>query len=251
MVDSFFGALPEYIELLMGYVSAFIAIAIPVAVLIAYRKTQNETEKAKKTAGLLGLRYINVAEEMKKNKPKDSFLLGLISGWSTWAMGGTYNNVLVRVELIVKGKQQRYIDQRVNISNPTKTYYSKGTAYIASFKNPLPFDIRIRPNVSIPPMVSMLRSGISQSPVIDTIETGEEELDKMLLISESDKKKIQEWLNSGQRKGALKKIYRALPSISVNSEGLRLQERYSKVDFNRIQNNLKLMSETILNLRID
>ena len=100
-------------------------------------------------------------------------------------------------------------------------------------------------------MVSMLRSGISQSPVIDTIGTGEEELDKMLLISGNDKKKIKEWLNSSQRRGALKKIYRVLPSISVNSEGLRLQERYSKVDFSRIQNNLKLMSETILNLKID
>jgi len=105
MVDSFFDALPEYIELLMGYVPVLIIIAIPIAVLIAYRKTQNETDRAKNTAGLLGLSYINVAEEMKDSKPKDSFLLGLLSGWSTWAMEGTYNNVQVRVEQIVKAKQ--------------------------------------------------------------------------------------------------------------------------------------------------
>ena len=213
MVDSFFGALPEYIELLMGYGSVLFVIALPIAVFIAYRKTQNETNKAKETAGRLGLNYINVADEMKDSKPKDSFLLGLLSGWSTWAMEGKYNNVPIRVELIVKAKQQRYIAQSdsVSVSNPTRTSYSKGTAYVASFKEPLPFDVGIRQNAPIPSLVSTLRSGIPQAHAADTIGTGDEELDQMLTVSGSDKNEIQEWLNSDQRKDALKILYQALP----------------------------------------
>ena len=253
MVDSFFGALPEYIELLMRYGPVLIIIALPIAVLIAYRKTQNETNKAKETAGRMGLSYINVAEEMKDSKPKDSFLLGLLSNWSTWAMEGTYNNVPVRVDQVVKGKLERYIAQsdRVSVSNPTRTSYSKFTTYVASFKKPLPFDVGIRQNVHIPSFVSTLRSVVPQARAADTVETGDEELDQMLVVSGSDKNRIQEWLNSGQRKDALKKIYQALPSINVNSDGLRLRDKHIKADYYHIQNNLKLLSEAILKLEID
>ncbi|MFC1798774.1 hypothetical protein ACFLZL_03105 [Thermodesulfobacteriota bacterium] len=253
MVDSFFDALPEHIELIMGYGSALFIIAVPIAVFVAYRKTQNETNKAKEAAGRLGLNYINVAEEMKNSKPKDSFLLGLLSGWSTWAMEGKYNNVPVRVELIVKGKQQRYIAQsdRVSVSNPTRTSYSRGTVYIASFQKPLPFDVGIRQNVPTPSLVGALRSGIQQTHAADTIGTGDEELDQMLSVSGSDKDRIQEWLSSDQRKDALKKIYQALPSINVNNDGLRLHDQHSKVDYYHLQNNLKLLSEAILKLQID
>jgi hypothetical protein len=253
MVDSFFSALPEYIELLMGYAPVLLMIAIPVAVLIAYRKTQNETNKAKETAGRLGLNYINVAEEMKDSKPKDSFLLGLLSSWSTWAMEGKYNSVPVQVELIVKAKQQRYIAQsdRVSVSNPTRTSYSKGTAYVASFEKPLPFDVGIRQNAPIPSLVSTLRSGIPQARAEDTIGTGDEELDQMLTVSGSDKNEIREWLNSDQRKDALKILYQALPSINVNSDGLRLRDQHIKADYYHLQNNLKLLSEAILKLKID
>ena len=252
MVDSFFDALPQYIELLMRFVPVLIIIAIPIAVFIAYRKAQNETDKAKNTAGLLGLSYINVAEEMKNTKPQDSFLLGLLSGWSTWAMEGTYNNVPVRVELVVKAKQHRYIEQsdRVSVSNPTKTSYSKGTKYVASFEKPLPFDVGIHQKIRIPSLVGTLRAAIPQTPETDTIGTGDEELDKIVSVSGSDKNKIQEWLNSGQRTDALKRIYQALPLINVDSDGLRFHDQYTKADYDRIHNNLDLLSETILKLKI-
>ena len=253
MIDSFFDALPEYIELLMGYGSVLLIIAVPIAVFIAYRKTQNETNRAKEAAGRLGLIYINVAEEMKDSKPKDSFLLGLLSGWSTWAMEGKYNNVPVRVELIVKGKQERYIapSDRVSISNPTRTSYSKGTKYAAFFEKPLPFEVGIRQNVPAPSLVGALRSGIPQTHATDTIGTGDEELDQILSVSGSDKGRIQEWLNSDQRKDTLKKIYQALPSININSDGLLLHDQHSKVDYYHLQNNLKLLSEAILKLKMD
>jgi len=248
MVDSFFDALPEYLELLMGYAPVLIIIAIPIAVFIAYRKTQNETNKAKETAGLLGLSYINVAEEMKDSKPADSFLLGLLSGWSTWAMEGTYNGVAVRVELIVKGKQQRYIpnSDSVSVSNPTRTSYSKGTTYAASFEKPLPFDVVIRQNVRM-----NMPFSFPQSRADDSIGTGDEDLDQMLFVSGSDKNSIHEWLNSAQRKDALKKIYQALPSVNVNSDGLRFHDRHSKADYERLQNNLRSLSEAVLRLKID
>jgi len=252
MIDSFFDALPEYIALLMRYASAFLVIAIPVAVFIAYRKTKNETAKAKETAGLLGLTYINVAEEMKKSKPENSFLLGLLSSWSPWAMEGTYNTVPVRVELIVKANQHRYIppSDRVSVSNPTRTSYSKGTAYAVSFEKPLPFHFSIRENVPVPSLVGMLRSGLSQSHADDTIGTGDEELDQLLLVSGKDKSSIQEWLNAHQRKDTLKKLYQALPSININSEGLRYHDKHSKADYDRLQGNLELLSKAILSFKL-
>lgn len=246
MIDSFFDALPEYIELLMGYVPVLILIAVPIAVFIAYQKTQNETNKAKESAGLLGLRYINVAEEMKKSKKEDSLILGLLSRWSTWAMEGVYNNISVRVELIVKAKQQRYIpnSDRVAVSNPTKTSYSRGTAYVAFFEKPLPFDVVIRENIRMP-------FGFPQAHAVDKTETGDEELDQILVVSGSDKNKIQEWLNSDQRKNTLKKIFQALPSVNINSDGLRLHDLHKKADYDRIRNTLTLLSEAIQKLKID
>ena len=59
MVDSFFNALPEYLELAMRFFPLLLAVAIPVALLIAYRKTQRETAQAQENAKLLGLQYIN------------------------------------------------------------------------------------------------------------------------------------------------------------------------------------------------
>ena len=251
MIDSFFDALPEYIALLMRYALAFLAIAIPVAVLLAYRKTKNESAKAKETAGLLGLTYINVAEEMKQSKPENSFLLGLLSGWSPWAMEGRYNTVPVRVELIVKANQHRYIPQsdRISVSNPTRSSYSKGTTYAVSFEKPLPFDVSIRQNAPVPSLVGMLRSGLSQSRTDDSIGTGDEELDQLLRVSGNDKSSIQEWLNSQQRRDTLKKLYQAFPSININSDGLRYHDKHSKADYDRLQSNLELLSKAILNLK--
>ncbi len=53
MVDSFFDALPEYIELIMNYAPALCMVVVPLAVFIAYRKTKRETSQAQKTARLL------------------------------------------------------------------------------------------------------------------------------------------------------------------------------------------------------
>ncbi|MFH2044322.1 MAG: hypothetical protein ABIK92_04155 [Pseudomonadota bacterium] len=246
MVDSFFDALPEYLELIMGYIPVLIIIAIPIAVFIVRRKTQNETNIAKQTAGMLGLRYINVAEEMKDKKPEDSFLLGLLSGWSPWAMEGTYNNIPVRVESIVKGKQQRYIahSDRVSVSNPTRTSYSRGTTYVASFEKPLPFDIAIHKKVNMP-------FGFPQLHATDAIETGDEELDQMLEISGNDKSNIQKWLNLNQRKDVLKRMFRASLSVNINSKGLLLHDLHSKAEYDHVRNNLKTLNDTILKLQMD
>jgi len=248
MVDSFFDALPEYLELLMGFAPFLLMVAIPIAVFIAYRKTQNETNKAKETAGLLGLSYINVAEEMKNTKPADSFLLGLLSSWFTWAMEGTYNGVAVRVELIAKGKQQPYIanSDRVSVSNPTRTSHPRGTTYTASFEKPLPFDVGIRQHVHV-----RMPFGFPQARADDSIGTGDEDLDQMLFVSGSDKNSIHKWLNSSQRKDVLKNLYQALPSVNVNSDGLRFHDRHSKADYERLQNNLRSLSEAALRLKID
>lgn len=248
MVDSFFDALPEYLELIMGFLPVLIVIAIPIAVFIAYRKTQNETKKAKETAGLLGLRYINVAEEMKESKPQDSFLLGLLSSWSTWAMEGRYDGVPVRVELIVKAKQQRYIPSSgsVSVSNPTRTSYSKGTKYVASFEKPLPFEVGIRQHLRI-----NMPFGFPQPRADESLGTGDEELDKLVFVSGSDKIRIQEWLSSGQRKYALKRLYQALPSVNVNSDGLHFHDLHSKADYERLQSNLRALSDAVLKLKID
>ena len=214
MVDSFFNALPEYLDLIMRFAPVLIMVAIPVAIFIARRKTQNETKKAKETAGMLGLRYINVAEEMKESKPDDSFLLGLLSGWSPWAMEGTYNNMPIRVEQIVKVKQNRYIPQsnRVSVSNPTTTSYSRGTKYVASFNRPLPFHVDIYRKIKMP-------FGFPQLHEADAIETGDPELDQMLAISGDEKGKIQEWLQSVQLKDALKRLFQLNPSVCINREG--------------------------------
>lgn len=244
MVDSFFDALPEYLELIMGYVPVLIMIAIPIAFFIARRKTQNETNMAKQTAGMLGLRYINVAEEMKGKKPENSFLLDLLSGWSPWAMEGRYNNIPVRVELIVKARQQRYIahSDRVSVSNPTRTTYSRGTTYAASFDKPLPFDIAIHKKVNMP-------FGFPQLHATDAIETGDKELDQMLDISGNDKSNIQKWLNSDHRKDALKKIFKACPSVNINSKGLHLYDMHNKAEYDHVRNNLKILIDTILKLQ--
>jgi len=115
MVNSFFNALPEYLEFAMRFFPVLLAVAIPVALLIAYRKTQRETAQAQENTKLLGLQYINVAEEMKKNKPGGAGLLGLLKGFSSWAMEGVYNGVSVRVELTVKEKRNP-IFRRVAVS---------------------------------------------------------------------------------------------------------------------------------------
>lgn len=246
MVDSFFDSLPQYLELLMKYLPIVITIAIPVAIFIAYQKTQYETNKAKETAGMLGLNYINVAEEMKQNKKEDSVLLDFLSGWSTWAMEGTYNAVPVRVELIVKSKQQSYIpnSDSVSVSNPTRTSYSRGTAYVAYFAKPLPFDVSIWQNIKLP-------AGFPPIQSTDKIETGDKELDQMLFIKGNDKNNIQEWLNANGRKQALKEIFQALPSITINNDGLRMRDVSKKAEYNHLKNNLTLLSKAVLRLQVD
>lgn len=245
MMDSFFDALPEYIELIMGYAPLFIII-VPLAIFIAYRKTQNETKKAKETAELLGLNYINVADEMKESKPEDSFLLKILSIWSTWAMEGISDKLRVRIELVVKGKQQRYIahSDRVSGSDPTRTSYSRGTVYSVSFEQPLPFDLRIRKNVKMP-------FGLSKLSADTAIETGDKELDQLIFVSGSDENRIKTWINSNQNKEALKKLYQTLPYAIINTESIHYHDQYNKPDYDHIKNNLTLLIETILKLKMD
>ncbi len=252
-MDAFFSALPEYIELFLEYAGIFITIAIPVAIWIAYRKTQNETGQAKKTADRLGLRHVNVAEEMKQTKPKDSLLLSLFSSWSPWAMEGVYNGVSVRVEQIVKSKQTRdnHASDRMNISNASKTTYSKYTAYVAYFDRPLSFDISIRPNIPVPSLVGMLRAGLPQSGTGDMPGTGDAELDQILQVWEGDRDRFREWLNSAGNKNALKKVYQALPEASIDSDRIRYNDNYTKADYGRIQKNLELLRKSVKNLRRD
>ncbi len=244
-MDSFFDNLPEYIELLMGYASPVFLVAIIFAVFIAYRKTQNETKIAVKTSDLLGLSYINVAEEMKETNPKDSALLGLLSGFSTWAMKGTYNNVPVHVELTVKGQQRRYIafSDRVNVSNPTKTSFSRGTEYTALFDNPLPFDINIQQNIQLP-------FNLSGANTAETIETGDPDLDRLVSISGKDKAEIQKWLKTGRRRGVLKNLFQALPAAYMNSSGLFFRDNHSKADYDHLKNKLTLLSKAIQTLKV-
>jgi hypothetical protein len=114
----------------------------------------------------------------------------------------------------------------------------------------LPFDVGIQKNVSVPSLVDTLRSGIPQARAADTIGTGDEKLDKMLSVSGSDRNKILEWLNPGKRKGALKNLFQALPAINVNSNGLSLHDPHTRADYDRLQNNLNLLSEAIRRLEI-
>ncbi len=180
-MDSFFDALPEYLELIIGYAPTLFMVVVPLAVFMAYRKTKRETSLAQKTARLLGLKYINVAEEMKAGKPGDSTIFGLLSGWSPWAMEGSYKKVPVRVELTVKSKQQRYIanSDQASVSNPTRASYSRGTIYTLSFEKPLPFDVGIHQKPEMP-------FGISKMLSSNSFETGDAELDGKLSISGSD-----------------------------------------------------------------
>ncbi len=240
MADNFFDALPEYLELIMAYLPVLFTIAFPIAVYIAYRKIKNEISKAKETASLLGLSYVNVADEMTERKKNDSFLLGLISKVVPWAMEGKFNGIHVRVEQIVKSKQQRYIPNSgsTSVSNPARTFYSSGTSYTAYFKTPLPFDVVIRQNVSM-----SFGFGFMQKNAKDTIGTGDERLDQMLFVSGSDKNSVRKWLDSDKRKDALKKICQELPSVNVTSDGLHLHELQRKPDYVRLQKNLTLLSK--------
>jgi len=244
MVDSFFNALPDYLEMGMRFLPILIMIAVPIAFLIARKKTKNETEKAKKTAGLLGLRYINVAEEMKEDHPKDSLLLNLLSGWSPWAMEGTFNSVPVRVELIVKGRQNRYIPRsdRVSVSNPTTTSYSRGTKYTVSFDKPLPFQIDIHRKISMP-------FGLERANAPDAVETGDEELDQVLEVFGEDKSGIEKWLKTTDMKYVLKQLYQLAPSINIHKDGLSLYDLYSKANYDHIHNNLRILSEAALKIQ--
>ncbi len=237
MVDSFFDSLPEYLELIMGYAPTLFMIIIPVAVFIAYRKTKNEIKKAKESAARLGLKYINVADEMKAEKPNDAFLLGLLSKWSTWAMEGTYNRASVRVEQIVKAKQNRRIAREgdLGMSNPSSTSYRRGATYNVAFVKPLPFDINIRKNIK-------MEFAFIKGHEIDSIESGDDELDKMAVISGNDTDKIKEWICSDRIKDALKNLYGSLPFVNINSDGLHYDELNGKPDYENVKNKLDILS---------
>lgn len=244
MIDSFFDSLPQYIELLMGYIPLLILIAVPIALFRAYSKTQKETKTARDSARMLGLSYVNVAEEMKKDNQSDSFISGLLSSWSPWAMKGEFNGVTMIVELIVKGKQQRYIPHfdRVNVSNPVKTSYSRGVDYFAGFDTPLPFDIIIRKNIDSP-------LGSFHNRGNDAIKTGDEEFDQLLFISSNKQQAVQEWLNVEQRRDALKELYAALPMVNINSDGLRFHDLNNKADYDHLKNNLTKLTKAVQKLQ--
>ena len=246
MTDSFFGSLPGFLEIAVRYFSILAVIAIPVAVLISYQKTKNETNKAIAAAEKLGLRYINVANEMKKSEKKDSSLPGFFSAWSTWAMEGTYNNVSVQVELIVKSKQHRYIpfNDRVSVSNPTTTTYSRSTAYIASFIKPLPFNIAVHKKIKMP-------FGLQHVQKTGEIITGDDELDSLITISGSNEKDVKEWLSSSYRKDALKNLYKKIPYAMIDNNEIRFRDPFSKADSDRIKNNLTFLCEAVKKLKYE
>lgn len=237
MIDSFFDSLPEYLEVIIGYAPTIFIIVVPIAVFIAYRKTKNETEKAKESAARLGLRYINVADEMKAEKPNDALLLGLLSKWSTWAMEGTYNSVSVRVEQIVKGKQNRRLPREgdLGMSNPSSTSYRRGAVYNVDFVNPLPFDINIHENIK-------MEFAFMKGHDIDSIPSGDDELDKAVVVTGKDADKIREWIGSDQIKEALKNLYKAIPSANVNTNGLHFDELNGKPDYENVKANLDILS---------
>ena len=181
---------------------------------------------------------------MKKNKPGDAGLLGPLKGFSSWAMKGVYNGVSVRVELTVKEKRQSYIPQSgsVSVSNPTRSSYSRGTTYTASFENRLPFDVSIGKNIDIP-------FGLGSAFKKDMLTTGDADLDKMLFISGTDQEKILEWLNTDQRKDALKRMYQEIPSVNVDQQGCRLYDRSKRADYPHLQKNLSVLTDAILQLK--
>ncbi len=243
MVDSFFDSLPEHLEMIMGYAPIIFMIMIPVAVFIAYQKTKNETKKAEESAVLLGLKYINVADEMKAEKPNDAFLLGLLSKWSTWAMAGTYNSVSVRVEQIVKGKQKRRSARAgdLGMSNPSSTSYRRGVTYNVAFLEPLPFDINIQRNIK-------MEFAFIKGHESDSIVSGDDELDKMAVISGNETDKIKEWIRSDQIKDELKDLYRSLPFVNVSSDGFYYDELNGKPDYENVKNKLDILSGAALEM---
>ncbi len=246
MVDTFFDSLPEYIELIMGYGPTLFIIIVPVAVFVAYQNVKNQAIKAQKSAGRLGLKYIKVADEMKDSKPNDAFLLGLLSKWSTWAMEGTYNSVSVRVEQIVKSKQTRRIarESDLGLSTPTSTSYDRGTTYDAAFAKPLPFDIRIHRNIK-------MEFAFMKSAEIDSIKSGDAELDQMVVISGSDAAKIMEWLGSDQIKDRLRDLYKALPSLNIDKRGLHYYELKGKPDYENLKTKLEVLCGAVQNLGVN
>lgn len=237
MIDSFFNSLPEYLDLIIGYAPTLFIIIVPIAVFVAYQKTKNETQAAKETAARLGLKYINVADEMKAEKPNDALLLGLLSKWSTWAMAGTYNSVPVRVEQIVKAKQNRRLPREgdLGMSNPSSTSYRRGAIYNVSFEKPLPFDLKIHQNIK-------MDFAFMKGHDADAITSGDTELDKAVVISGEDEEKIKGWIDSSQIREALKNLYNALPSVNVNTNGLHYDELNGKPDYESVKSNLDALS---------
>ncbi|TNF98279.1 MAG: hypothetical protein EP297_08465 [Gammaproteobacteria bacterium] len=233
-------ALPDHLTLIMEFVPLLITIAIPIALYVSYQKAQKEARNAQKLATLLNLNYVNVADEMKSRLKEKSIFLELFAKWSPWAIAGTYKGAKVRVELVVKAIQQRYLPTSTNIggSNPSRSSYSKGILYSVDFDNPLPFTIGIREPINMP-------FGLKA----DTLELGDQELEKMVSVS-GDSDKVLEWLNSGQRKHVLIKLYQTLPSVVVDSNGLQFRDENTKVDFDRINTNLSLLTHACTKLDV-
>lgn len=237
MADAFFDALPEYLELLIGYAPALFMVIVPAAVFIAWQKTKNETRKARESAAILGLSYSNVADEMKGEKPGDAFLLGLLSKWSAWAMEGTYNSVAVRVEQIVKSRQNRRIARAGDLgqSNPASTSYSRGITYDAAFARPLPFDVRVQRN-------STMEFPFLKGPAREAIMSGDAELDHLAVVSGNDMEAVRQWLQSEHIQEGLKDVYRLLPAVTVSSDGLHYYELQGGPDYENIKKNLAILS---------
>ncbi len=236
-MDSFFNSLPEHLELIMGFIPTLFMTIVPIAVFVAYKKTKDETKKAQDSAGLLGLKYINVADEMKSEKPNDTFLLGLLSKWSTWAMEGTYNSASVRVEQIVKSKQNRRMSRAGDggISNPSTTSYRRGVTYTVAFVKPLPFDIKVHSNAKV-------EFAFIKGHEIDSIPSGDAELDKIAVISGNDTDEIKEWISSDRVKDGLKDLFTSIPLANVSSDGLYFDELNGRPDYENIKNKLDILS---------
>lgn len=244
MVDSFFDSLPDRLNLIMGLVPTLITIAVPVAIILAYYRVKKETARARETAVRLSLGYINVAGEAMGGKKDGSFISKIFSGWSPWAMEGEFDGVKVRVELVTSAKRHRVIQSstRLSESNPTRTSYATWTSYDAFFSEPLPFDVFIHRRIR-------MGFGFPSPGGADAIATGDAELDGMMSISGSDSSRILEWLNSGQRKEALIKLFKASPSVSIDSNKILLQDLYKKADHSHIRSNLTLLADAAKRLK--